>query len=56
MYRGGGWYNGRLSALLVNHQAGEPTIRDPLIGVRVCTSLPTEPGQVAIAQSAAVMP
>lgn len=39
-YRGGGWYDGALSSLLVNREIGERDMRDALVGVRICTSVP----------------
>jgi formylglycine-generating enzyme required for sulfatase activity len=36
--RGGGWYNGRLSARIVNREHGEPTQRNVLIGLRICAT------------------
>ena len=36
--RGGGWYNGEISARSSNREHGEPTQRNVLIGVRVCAT------------------
>jgi formylglycine-generating enzyme required for sulfatase activity len=36
--RGGGWYNGQLSARSVNREDGEPTQRNVLIGLRICAT------------------
>ncbi len=45
VYRGGSWYHGKLTARSMNREVGEPTQRDPLIGVRICaTRLPTGVG------------
>jgi serine/threonine protein kinase/formylglycine-generating enzyme required for sulfatase activity len=38
VFRGGGWYNARLSSRSVNREHGEPTQRNPLIGVRICAT------------------
>jgi formylglycine-generating enzyme required for sulfatase activity len=40
VYRGGGWYEGAMNSRSANRQPGEPTLRDPLIGLRVCASWP----------------
>ncbi|QRK11264.1 protein kinase [Archangium violaceum] len=37
--RGGGWYYDIIMALAANRSAGDPTQRDPEIGVRVCASV-----------------
>jgi formylglycine-generating enzyme required for sulfatase activity len=39
--RGGGWYFEYFGARIVNRTPGEPKLRDVLIGVRVCASLPS---------------
>jgi formylglycine-generating enzyme required for sulfatase activity len=39
--RGGGWYYDGIVALVANRMAGDPTQRDPVIGVRVCASFST---------------
>lgn len=38
--RGGGWYHDETSVLIANHQAGDPTQRDLLVGARVCATYP----------------
>ena len=38
--RGGSWYQGALTARTVNREPYEPTARDLLIGVRLCTDVP----------------
>ncbi|WNG53101.1 protein kinase [Archangium minus] len=37
--RGGGWYYDSAMALAANRSAGDPTLRSPVIGVRVCASV-----------------
>ncbi|WNG52040.1 protein kinase [Archangium minus] len=37
--RGGGWYYDSTMALAANRSAGDPTLRSPVIGVRVCASV-----------------
>jgi formylglycine-generating enzyme required for sulfatase activity len=36
--RGGSWYQGKLTARSLNRERGEPTLRTPLIGVRLCAT------------------
>jgi serine/threonine protein kinase/formylglycine-generating enzyme required for sulfatase activity len=38
--RGGSWYQGVLSALSVNRERAEPTLRATLLGVRLCATPP----------------
>lgn len=38
--RGGAWYYDSFGAYIANISAGDPTLRDAAIGVRVCASLP----------------
>ena len=42
VYRGGTWYQDLHTAHLSNHQAGDPTQRNVVIGARVCASAPTQ--------------
>jgi eukaryotic-like serine/threonine-protein kinase len=37
-FRGGSWYTGELSARSANREPGEPTERDVLVGLRLCTT------------------
>lgn len=39
VYRGGGWYEGRLSSRSNNRQVGERSMRDLVVGVRVCADV-----------------
>jgi len=39
--RGGGWYYPRQATFIANRTAGDPTLRDPLIGARLCAPAPT---------------
>jgi formylglycine-generating enzyme required for sulfatase activity len=39
-FRGGGWFYNLHAAYIENHQAGDPTLRDEVIGVRVCAPAP----------------
>jgi formylglycine-generating enzyme required for sulfatase activity/predicted Ser/Thr protein kinase len=41
VYRGGSWYQDLHTANPSNHQAGDPTQRDVVLGVRVCAPAPT---------------
>jgi serine/threonine protein kinase/formylglycine-generating enzyme required for sulfatase activity len=36
--RGGSWYQGELTARSLNRENGEPSLRTPLIGVRLCAT------------------
>ena len=36
--RGGSWYQGELSARSENRENGEPTLRNPLLGLRLCAT------------------
>jgi len=36
--RGGSWYQAEINARSLNRESGEPTLRTPLIGVRLCAS------------------
>jgi formylglycine-generating enzyme required for sulfatase activity len=36
--RGGSWYQAELTARSLNRENGEPTLRTPLIGVRLCAT------------------
>src|SRR5439155_24149516 len=38
--RGGSWYLGQFAARSMNREIGEPTQRDPNIGLRICASRP----------------
>jgi formylglycine-generating enzyme required for sulfatase activity len=38
--RGGSYYQGQLTSRSVNRESHEPTARDPLIGLRLCASVP----------------
>lgn len=40
VYRGGSWYNDKISALIANRNYGEPTLRHVEIGLRICASAP----------------
>ncbi|MFP2933636.1 SUMF1/EgtB/PvdO family nonheme iron enzyme, partial [Pyxidicoccus sp. 3LG] len=41
MLRGGSWYQGELTSRSMNREPQERTARDPLIGLRLCASLPS---------------
>ncbi len=36
--RGGAWYYDESGSLIANRQIGNPNLRDPRVGVRVCAS------------------
>jgi formylglycine-generating enzyme required for sulfatase activity len=36
--RGGSWYQAAIGSLSMNRESGEPTLRTPLIGVRLCAT------------------
>ena len=38
--RGGAWYFDQVGALVTNRQAGTPTLRDALVGLRLCAPAP----------------
>ena len=40
VYRGGGWYEGSTNSRSPNREIGEPTMRDLILGLRVCASAP----------------
>ncbi|NOK37928.1 protein kinase [Corallococcus exercitus] len=47
--KGGGWYYDAIGAHGANRQAGDPTLRDVTLGVRVCASFsPQEPRSQAV--------
>ena len=40
IYRGGGWYEGRMSSLSINRASGEATLRHITMGLRLCADAP----------------
>jgi len=40
VFRGGGWYYTPLTVLIANRNAGEPTLRNAVLGARTCAPLP----------------